>query len=323
MFEKEYVFSFVLSEYRICHVIFLFTLMFQKGKSEERDREKSKSPSSSTKSSSSEKSPPDGPVRNDGDHKDNRKPPHRHQQQLPSPRNTDSGNTRDDAVVGGGMVTGNIDSSSGKQQSVQEGRTKSSSLSPSLNTSDMLSSNQGAILKQQQTISPEMSTAEQNAGERNKQQQQQLEDISTDFAPHIKEDIMAILDTDESITEDTASHVAAAAAAQITPEAARANQEAALAAQAAAVAAAQAQNNVDQGLPESHEDAFKWFYRYICYLFMVKVKVRVLSLDPKLTLTTSQFYLAGHWKWPHSYILSFTGSEFSVPQGLHFLSAPR
>ena len=54
----------------------------------------------------------------------------------------------------------------------------------------------------------------------------------------------------------------------------------------------------------------------------VKVKVRVLSLDPKLALTTSQFYLAGHWKWPHSYILSFTGSGFNAPQGLHFLSAP-
>ena len=54
----------------------------------------------------------------------------------------------------------------------------------------------------------------------------------------------------------------------------------------------------------------------------VKVKVRVLSLDPKLVLTTSQFSLAGHWKWPHSYILSFTGSEFSAPQGLHSLSAP-
>ena len=52
----------------------------------------------------------------------------------------------------------------------------------------------------------------------------------------------------------------------------------------------------------------------------LKVKVRVLSLDPKLVLTTSQFYLAGHWKWPHSYILSFTGSEFKAPQGLHFLS---
>ena len=37
--------------------------------------------------------------------------------------------------------------------------------------------------------------------------------------------------------------------------------------------------------------------------------MRVLSLDPKLVLT-SQFYLAGHWKWHHSYILSFTGSEF-------------
>ena len=42
----------------------------------------------------------------------------------------------------------------------------------------------------------------------------------------------------------------------------------------------------------------------------VKVKVKVLSLDPKLVLTTLQFYLAGHWKWPHSYILSFTGSKF-------------
>ena len=44
-----------------------------------------------------------------------------------------------------------------------------------------------------------------------------------------------------------------------------------------------------------------------------KVKVWVLSLDPKLALTTSN--LAGHWKWPHSYILSFTGREFT--QGLH------
>ena len=50
--------------------------------------------------------------------------------------------------------------------------------------------------------------------------------------------------------------------------------------------------------------------------------MRVLSLDPKLVVTTSQFYLAGHWKWPHSNILSFTGSEFSAPHGLHFLSAP-
>ena len=50
----------------------------------------------------------------------------------------------------------------------------------------------------------------------------------------------------------------------------------------------------------------------------VKVKVQVLSLDPKLALTTSQFYLAGHWKWPHSYILSFTGSKFNAPQGLNF-----
>ena len=41
----------------------------------------------------------------------------------------------------------------------------------------------------------------------------------------------------------------------------------------------------------------------------IKVKVLVLSLDPKLVLTTSQFYPAGHWKWPHSYILSFTGSR--------------
>ena len=54
----------------------------------------------------------------------------------------------------------------------------------------------------------------------------------------------------------------------------------------------------------------------------VKVKVRVLSLDPKLALTTSQFYLAGHWKWLHSYILSITGSEVNAPQGLHFLLAP-
>ena len=60
----------------------------------------------------------------------------------------------------------------------------------------------------------------------------------------------------------------------------------------------------------------------ISYRVKVKVKVRVLSLDPKLALTTSQFYLPGHWKWPHSYILSFTGSEFNAPQGLHFLSAP-
>ena len=27
-----------------------------------------------------------------------------------------------------------------------------------------------------------------------------------------------------------------------------------------------------------------------------KGKVRVVSLDPKLALTTSQFYLAGHWR---------------------------
>ena len=33
----------------------------------------------------------------------------------------------------------------------------------------------------------------------------------------------------------------------------------------------------------------------------LKVKVLVLSLDPKLALTTSQFFLADHWKWPHSY----------------------
>ena len=69
--------------------------------------------------------------------------------------------------------------------------------------------------------------------------------------------------------------------------------------------------------------------QFSCIPHTVKVKVKVqvlkvqvLSLDPKLVLTTSQFYLAGHWKWPHSYILSFTGSEFSTPQGLHFLSAP-
>ena len=46
----------------------------------------------------------------------------------------------------------------------------------------------------------------------------------------------------------------------------------------------------------------------------VRVKVRVLSLDPKLVLTTSQFYLAGLWKWPHSYILSFRG----ISEGLIF-----
>ena len=41
------------------------------------------------------------------------------------------------------------------------------------------------------------------------------------------------------------------------------------------------------------------------------------NLSPDFTITP-----AGHWKWPHSYILSFTGSKFNVPQGLHFLSAP-